>query len=236
MYCPSCAKENADNARFCRRCGQGLGLVPDAVAGRISEREGRLAWWRMSILMLLSLFIGPMIGTFLASLHPRFGLAALCELFGAICLFGGALAGAYFQTSPSILIAKRSEVRQFLSGAALLFGGAGAFIAASALAPEVSSWGLAMLALFGVASLTMMVPAGVAVGRAQYRAWKETLEDDEEEDEEEEEEDADAASTTDRLTEKHAAWQLEPPPSVVDVEPETDGDVVIPPDARRARE
>ncbi|MBV8858457.1 MAG: zinc ribbon domain-containing protein [Acidobacteria bacterium] len=38
MYCPKCATQNADDARFCRGCGTDISLVPQAVTGALAER------------------------------------------------------------------------------------------------------------------------------------------------------------------------------------------------------
>ncbi len=38
MYCPKCATQNADDARFCRSCGTDISLVPQAVSGSLAER------------------------------------------------------------------------------------------------------------------------------------------------------------------------------------------------------
>jgi hypothetical protein len=38
MYCPKCATQNADDARFCRGCGTDISLVPQAVTGTLAER------------------------------------------------------------------------------------------------------------------------------------------------------------------------------------------------------
>lgn len=35
MYCPKCAAQNADDARFCRACGSDISLVPQALTGRM---------------------------------------------------------------------------------------------------------------------------------------------------------------------------------------------------------
>ena len=37
MYCPRCATQNMDSARFCRSCGANLSLVPQALSGRLPE-------------------------------------------------------------------------------------------------------------------------------------------------------------------------------------------------------
>lgn len=46
MFCPRCATENADDAKFCRGCGTDISLVPQAVTGQLAElssedEEGR---------------------------------------------------------------------------------------------------------------------------------------------------------------------------------------------------
>lgn len=44
MFCPKCATENGETAQFCRSCGANISLVPQAVAGKLQERdEGREA-------------------------------------------------------------------------------------------------------------------------------------------------------------------------------------------------
>ncbi len=37
MYCPKCASENMNNARFCRACGADISLVPAALTGRAPQ-------------------------------------------------------------------------------------------------------------------------------------------------------------------------------------------------------
>lgn len=37
MFCPKCATQNMDNARFCRACGADISLVPAAMIGKLSE-------------------------------------------------------------------------------------------------------------------------------------------------------------------------------------------------------
>ena len=42
MYCPKCAAQNIDDARYCRSCGANLSLVPQALAGQLpNDRAGR---------------------------------------------------------------------------------------------------------------------------------------------------------------------------------------------------
>src|ERR1051326_4127318 len=38
MFCPKCAAQNADDARFCRACGTDISLVPQAVTGQLAQR------------------------------------------------------------------------------------------------------------------------------------------------------------------------------------------------------
>jgi hypothetical protein len=37
MYCPRCATQNIDIAKFCRSCGANLSLVPQALSGHLPE-------------------------------------------------------------------------------------------------------------------------------------------------------------------------------------------------------
>lgn len=37
MFCPKCATQNMDNARFCRACGADISLVPAALTGHMPE-------------------------------------------------------------------------------------------------------------------------------------------------------------------------------------------------------
>jgi hypothetical protein len=37
MYCPKCASQNMDNARFCRGCGTDLALVSQALTGQLPQ-------------------------------------------------------------------------------------------------------------------------------------------------------------------------------------------------------
>jgi hypothetical protein len=58
MYCPKCAAQNLDEAKFCRFCGSNLSLVPQAMTGRLPEpeepdrydwRRGRRRWRKPTI-------------------------------------------------------------------------------------------------------------------------------------------------------------------------------------------
>src|SRR5437879_3744295 len=39
MFCPKCAAQNIDDASFCRVCGANIGLVSQALQGRLPEAE-----------------------------------------------------------------------------------------------------------------------------------------------------------------------------------------------------
>jgi len=38
MFCPRCASQNTEEAKFCRSCGADISLVPQAVSGALAER------------------------------------------------------------------------------------------------------------------------------------------------------------------------------------------------------
>ena len=40
MFCPKCATQNVDGARFCRTCGANISLVPQALTGQIATPPG----------------------------------------------------------------------------------------------------------------------------------------------------------------------------------------------------
>lgn len=39
MYCPKCATDNIDNAKFCRTCRANLSLLPQALSGQLPEER-----------------------------------------------------------------------------------------------------------------------------------------------------------------------------------------------------
>ncbi len=39
MYCPVCATNNLEGARFCRSCGSDISLVPQALTGRLPQEQ-----------------------------------------------------------------------------------------------------------------------------------------------------------------------------------------------------
>jgi hypothetical protein len=38
MFCPKCATQNTEEAKFCRSCGTDISLVPQALSGALAER------------------------------------------------------------------------------------------------------------------------------------------------------------------------------------------------------
>ncbi|HEX8721640.1 MAG TPA: zinc ribbon domain-containing protein [Pyrinomonadaceae bacterium] len=38
MFCPKCAAQNLEDAKFCRACGTDISLVPQAVSGQLATR------------------------------------------------------------------------------------------------------------------------------------------------------------------------------------------------------
>jgi hypothetical protein len=38
MYCPRCAAQNVDDAKFCRSCGADVSLVPQALTGTLADK------------------------------------------------------------------------------------------------------------------------------------------------------------------------------------------------------
>jgi hypothetical protein len=39
MFCPKCAAQNLDEAKFCRACGADISLVPQALAGQLARAD-----------------------------------------------------------------------------------------------------------------------------------------------------------------------------------------------------
>lgn len=39
MYCPSCSSHNQDEVKFCTRCGTNLGVVSDALSGKLASQS-----------------------------------------------------------------------------------------------------------------------------------------------------------------------------------------------------
>ena len=39
MFCPKCAAQNLDGARYCRSCGANLSLIPQALSGQLPQSQ-----------------------------------------------------------------------------------------------------------------------------------------------------------------------------------------------------
>jgi hypothetical protein len=43
MFCPKCAAQNLDEAKFCRACGSDISLVPQALTGQLARADDDLS-------------------------------------------------------------------------------------------------------------------------------------------------------------------------------------------------
>lgn len=39
MFCPKCATQNLEGARYCRSCGANISLIPDALSGQLPQAQ-----------------------------------------------------------------------------------------------------------------------------------------------------------------------------------------------------
>lgn len=46
MYCPKCATQNLEDAKYCRSCGVNLSLVPKALSGQLPEAPSDRHEWK----------------------------------------------------------------------------------------------------------------------------------------------------------------------------------------------
>lgn len=46
MFCPKCATQNLEGAKFCRSCGTDISLVPQVLTGELATRLSRSDDWR----------------------------------------------------------------------------------------------------------------------------------------------------------------------------------------------
>jgi hypothetical protein len=229
MFCPRCARENDDGARFCRRCGLSLRLIPEALEGMRTEDSASGRWkaaWIGGIALLLCAGCASLGYFYDAS---EFSVPTGIRLFGSYLtgasMFATAAAMAYFMLHPSVQIGYRERIKEMAFGVALLLGAGGVAIGLQTV--QLPMLGLALAILMLVVAVPTIVMAGRAVAGAQRRATEEA----EEAEEAEEEETHEAESITDRIDARREAWQLEPPPSVVSTALDDAPDVVVPEDA-----
>ena len=56
MFCPKCGTENSKNTKFCRKCGNDLGLINDVMSGKLSVSDSKdnrkKASWESALVLL----------------------------------------------------------------------------------------------------------------------------------------------------------------------------------------
>lgn len=98
MFCPKCAEQNLDDAKFCRACGANVGLVPQALTGSLPtgvdmEKHARGVKYTIISLGLAAvavtvLLVGPVNDGWVFFF---FSMVAACIMFGiAVGEFVGA--------------------------------------------------------------------------------------------------------------------------------------------------
>jgi hypothetical protein len=98
MYCPRCAAQNTEDANYCRKCGSNLGLVSQALSGRlptVTHNSGETADPRRSSTIqraIRRLFTGLAFLVIAVALGISGRHEALWLLFPAFILIGKAIA------------------------------------------------------------------------------------------------------------------------------------------------
>lgn len=107
MYCPSCSSHNQDEVRFCTRCGTNLGVVSDALSGKLASHSpidermvnlfkdyyaGRNSVIIGSVACAIALFKAVLFALISVPVKPDFlsTIAALLLVYGLIALIWGA--------------------------------------------------------------------------------------------------------------------------------------------------
>ena len=107
MYCPSCSSHNQDEVKFCTRCGTNLGVVSDALNGKLASHSpidermvnlfkdyysGRNSVIIGSVACAIALFKAVLFALINIPLKPDFlsTIAALLLAYGLIALIWGA--------------------------------------------------------------------------------------------------------------------------------------------------
>jgi hypothetical protein len=204
MYCPECAEKSAEGARFCRQCGQDLRLIPQVLAGLQLDSVDPMGWGRIGSMVLSSLVLCG-ISLAITALGGNWLVPTGMYLAGVTTLAAAATA-AYLRLHPSVQIGYRERIKELIFGFAVVSGAGGALLAS--LVAGLPLVGLVLACLLLVVTTPMLVK-GFRIVAAAHREAEESWELEEDDEEEEE------PSITDRLTERKAAWQLAPPPSIV---------------------
>jgi hypothetical protein len=221
MYCPRCAKENDEGARFCRQCGLNLRLIPEALEGTSSIRKATVGWWRPAGLALFGILFCAVVAAMALSydgLDVRSGLSVVGMYLQTVAMFVMGAVMAYFKLHPSVQIGYHQRIQELALGFAAVFGSVGVLIGSQAVGMPMLGIILAIVLL--VAGVPPIVIAGRAVVGAQRRAGEEA------EDEEDEEDEPSPAVGEHRA--QRERW-LQAPPSVVST-PFDLPDVVVPED------
>jgi hypothetical protein len=218
MYCPRCAKENDEDARFCRQCGLNLRLIPEALEGTSSIRKATVGWLRPAGLALVGILFGAVVAAMALSydgLDGRSAFSLVGMYLQTVAMFVMGAVMAYFKLHPSVQIGYHQRIQEIALGSAAVFGSVGVLIGSQAVGiPMIGIILATVLFLVGVPPIVM---AGRAVVGAQRRAAEEA---DDEEDE--------PSPAVDEQRARQQRW-LQAPPSVVST-PFDLPDVVVPED------
>jgi len=107
MYCPSCGSHNQDEVKFCTRCGTNLGVVSDALSGKLASHSpidermvnlfkdyysGRNSVIIGGVACAIALFKAVLFALISVPVKPDFlsTIAALLLAYGLIALIWGA--------------------------------------------------------------------------------------------------------------------------------------------------
>ena len=221
MYCPRCAKENDEGARFCRQCGLNLRLIPEALEGTSSIRKATVGWWRPAGLSLFGIVFGAVVAALTLGydgLDVRSGLSLVGMYLQTVAMFVMGAVMAYFKLHPSVQIGYHQRIQEMALGFAAVFGSVGVLIGSQLIGiPMIGIILATVLFLVGVPPIAM---AGRAVVGAQRRAGEEA--------EDEEDEDDEPSPAIEEHQARQERW-LQAPPSVVSTPFELP-DVVVPED------
>ena len=217
MYCPGCANENANDVRFCRRCGLDVSKVPSALEHGLPEGGIRTDWTWVAVMALLGLVFCSASLVLAPSSGPDVRTGVGFYVSGAVWLATVASV-SLMKLHPSVRIRHDFDLRKLMLGLAVVLIGGGMLVASRFVGMTLLTIGALGCALVGFSLFGRLLPRVV---RAQYESWKDVrtgVPDMSVPDEVSGE-----ASITQRLEQKRDGWQLAAPPSVVPL-PSTDND------------